>query len=111
MTTTTKNIRILVLVADASRQLCEAAEEYLTENEGDDLSISVRPCEGDKVEGLFELKNGRQFPAALQHDEDAGLEDRVNKLIHSAWEHAHDVESQGHWYEDDEREMAEMDFC
>ena len=110
--TSDTTIREFILIVDASERICKYAEEYLTEHEGDDISISVRPwgrLESD-VEGLFVRQNGQLYPASLANDEDRGLEKRIEGLLHDAWEHAHELESDDHWYQDDEDELARMSF-
>jgi hypothetical protein len=59
---------------------CSAAQDWLTEHEGDDLSISVRPQRKGEVDGLFR----EDLPARHAFDQDEV--ERVKELLGLAWE-------------------------
>jgi hypothetical protein len=59
---------------------CAAAEGWLTEHEGDMLSISVRPQRRGEVDGLFR----GETPARHCYDQDEV--EHVRSLIGQAWD-------------------------
>ena len=59
---------------------CAAAEDWLTEHEGDELSITVRPQRRGEIDGLF--REG--VPARHVWDQDEV--ERVRDLICQAWD-------------------------
>ena len=63
--------------------MCAAAEAYLTEHEGDALSIRVRPSRAGEVDGLRVLRAGVPDGPDL-----CRLEDDLAALTNRAWDHA-----------------------
>ena len=65
---------------------CRVATDWLTEHEGDDLSITVRPPRRGEVCGLYHeragLPPGRELCGPSDHPEEA----RVYALIEEAWQ-------------------------
>jgi hypothetical protein len=63
---------------------CARAEAWLTENEGDDVSISVRPNHGNRAAGLYAVgPNGHQI---LGYS--IPVPERIKELTEQAWQHA-----------------------
>lgn len=82
-------VRHFVIYADASAKACEAAEDYLTEHEGEDISIRVRPWGRGQVEGLFEVIDGEEHTRERMHSDpdDAELSERIEVLMRESWDH------------------------
>lgn len=63
--------------------LCAAAEDWLTDHEGDCLSIRVRPSRDGETEGLRVLRDGVLDGPDLRRSEDD-----LAALTNRAWDHA-----------------------
>ncbi len=63
--------------------LCAAAEDWLTDHEGDCLSIRVRPSRVGEVDGLRSLRDGVLDGPDLRRSEDD-----LAALTNRAWDHA-----------------------
>lgn len=63
--------------------LCRAAEAWLTDHEGDGLSIRVRPSRAGEVDGLRALRGGSPDGPDLRRSEPA-----LESLTNRAWDHA-----------------------
>ncbi len=69
--------------ADEHAALCAAAEAYLTEHEGDSLSIRVRPSRDGETEGLRVLRAG-----VPDGPDQRRLDDALKDLTNRAWAYA-----------------------
>lgn len=70
---------------DEQRRLCECAEQWLTDHEGDDISICVRRARPSEIAGLYERKaNGDLQILGCSVDAPADVEELTNR----AWEYA-----------------------
>lgn len=63
--------------------LCRAAEAWLTDHEGDSLSIRVRPSRIGEVDGLRVLRAGAPDGPDLRR-----LDPDLESLTNRAWDHA-----------------------
>lgn len=68
------------VTAEEHAALCTAAEEWLTANEGDSLSIRVRPSRAGEVEGLRAVRSGVPTGPDLRR-----LEPDLADLTNRAW--------------------------
>lgn len=78
---TTESVTEIIVIAFATASDCEVAESYLTEEEGADISITVRPQGSNDVEGIFVVQNGQRYPLGSTDD----LYERVTGLVRDAW--------------------------
>lgn len=72
-----------MVTADEHATLCAAAEAWLTEHEGDSLSIRVRPSRVGEADGLRVLRAGAPDGPDLLR-----VEDDLAELTNRAWDHA-----------------------
>ena len=63
---------------------CSAAQAWLSEHEGDELSIRVEPQRRGEVDGLFAEVAGGRVPA--RHCLDQAEVEEVRELIGQAWD-------------------------
>lgn len=61
---------------------CQRMEDYLTDHEGEAISISVRPSRRGEVDGLFRVIAGAR--RLVTSEERA----RLHELLGAAWQHA-----------------------
>lgn len=66
-------------------EYCDAATEWLTEHEGADLSILVRPPRRGEVTGTFAIRAGAPFGPSLRAS-DGEEYARVVELLEEVWE-------------------------
>lgn len=65
---------------------CAAVESWLTEHEGDELSIHVRPARRGEVTGLYAVRGGVPSGADIHRDSEDDRESQAARLLEQAWD-------------------------
>lgn len=87
-------------------RLCEIAEEWLTEHEGDHLSIGVREVQGNEAAGTYEVREGGDLQI-LGYS--IPVPERVKELTDTAWEHAQGAIGDGLYVDEVYDELTVVD--